>query len=400
MQFCKHIYIARGSNEVLITDLQPGLNTITIYVSISKSEYQYYTAFVIVDSSSSSPTLDVFTINGQNVLPSGSSVSVPLDTTSVTVVATATDTNNTVLILGYDNLQLGSNTVTAGVSSDGGISYTNYRATVIVESPHVTTLSVFTINGQNVLPADSSITVPFGTTSVNVVATPTYSSAGLSVTCNSVNIYIARGSNEVLITDLQPGLNTITIYVSISKSEYQYYTATVIVPATCFKEGTKILTDKGYISIENLRKGDLVKTVKHEFKAIDMIGKSTINHNVCQDRIDNQLYKCSQSEYPEMIEDLIITGAHSILVSEFKSEEKEETEKILGNIYVTDDRYRLPACVDKRASVYEEAGVYTIYHLALENDNYYMNYGIYANGLLVETSSKRYLKELSGMELL
>jgi len=29
-----------------------------------------------------------------------------------------------------------------------------------------------------------------------------------------------------------------------------------------------------------------------------------------------------------------------------------------------------------------------------------MNYGIYANGLLVETCSERNLKELSGMELL
>ena len=37
---------------------------------------------------------------------------------------------------------------------------------------------------------------------------------------------------------------------------------------------------------------------------------------------------------------------------------------------------------------------------ALENDNYYMNYGIYANGLLVETCSKRYLKELSNMTLI
>jgi hypothetical protein len=43
---------------------------------------------------------------------------------------------------------------------------------------------------------------------------------------------------------------------------------------------------------------------------------------------------------------------------------------------------------------------YTIYHFALENDNYYMNYGVYANGLLVETCSKRYLTELSNMELI
>ena len=54
-----------------------------------------------------------------------------------------------------------------------------------------TTLSVFTIDGTSVLlPNSDTITVPSSTTSVTVVATPTYSSAGLSVTCNSVNIYI------------------------------------------------------------------------------------------------------------------------------------------------------------------------------------------------------------------
>jgi hypothetical protein len=29
--------------------------------------------------------------------------------------------------------------------------------------------------------------------------------------------------------------------------------------------------------------------------------------------------------------------------------------------------------------------------MALENDDYYMNYGIYANGLLVESTSKRFM---------
>jgi hypothetical protein len=44
--------------------------------------------------------------------------------------------------------------------------------------------------------------------------------------------------------------------------------------------------------------------------------------------------------------------------------------------------------------------MYTIWHLSLENDNYYYNYGIYANGLLVETASKRMIREFSGMELI
>jgi hypothetical protein len=184
---------------------------------------------------------------------------------------------------------------------------------------------------------------------------------------------------------------------SIGKITLQYY-----FPPTCFKEDTKILTDKGYIPIQHLRKGNLIKTVKHGLLPINMIGKKEIYHPSVQDRIKEQLYKCTNDKYPEIFEDLIITGCHSILVDNFVSpEQKQLTSDIFkGEIYVTDDKYRLLACVDDRSSVYENPGNYTIYHLALENDNYYMNYGIYANGLLVETCSKRYLKELSYMDLI
>ena len=83
--------------------------------------------------------------------------------------------------------------------------------------------------------------------------------------------------------------------------------------------------------------------------------------------------------------------------------EEQEREKIIDmfdKIYVTDNKYRLPACVDTKASVYETSGTYTIYHLALENDNIYSNYGIYANGLYVESCSKRMMKDFSGMTFL
>jgi hypothetical protein len=60
----------------------------------------------------------------------------------------------------------------------------------------------------------------------------------------------------------------------------------------------------------------------------------------------------------------------------------------------------LPACIDTRAEIYSGKGEHTIYHFALENDDYYMNYGVYANGLLVETCSKRYLLEESKMTLM
>ena len=162
-----------------------------------------------------------------------------------------------------------------------------------------------------------------------------------------------------------------------------------------------ILTDKGYRAIQDLRKGDLVETYKHGLKPVNMIGKRQMYHECNSERIKDQLYVCRADQYPELTDDLVITGCHSVLVDRFvDQEQRSAVTETLGQIYLTDGKARLPACVDKRAVVYEKAGLYTIYHIALDHDDYYMNYGVYANGLLVETCSKRYLKELSNMELI
>jgi hypothetical protein len=171
----------------------------------------------------------------------------------------------------------------------------------------------------------------------------------------------------------------------------------------CFKEDTKILTDRGYIPVQDLKKGDLVKTVKDGFVPIYAIGKRQTYHPATNDRIKEQLYVYRKGEEGEEsnMEDLVITGCHSVLVDDFKNdEEKQKTEDVLKSIYVTDDKYRLPACVDDRAVVYEKQGIHTIYHFALDHYDYYMNYGIYANGLLVETCSIRHMIEISGLEMI
>ena len=197
------------------------------------------------------------------------------------------------------------------------------------------------------------------------------------------------------------GTKLVAVVEAYLTTGYIYTYAETIIPIQCFKEGSKILTDQGYKLIQNLRKGDLVKTLNHGFKPIELIGKREIHHPALKERIKDQLYQCSQDDFEEVFEPLVITGCHSILVDNFVSnEQREKVIEVNGNTYVTDRKYRLPACADPRASIYEIPGNYMIYHLALENNDYYMNYGIYANGLLVETCSKRYLKELSNMELI
>jgi len=163
----------------------------------------------------------------------------------------------------------------------------------------------------------------------------------------------------------------------------------------CFAEDTKILTEQGYVAIKELQKGDLVKTLKHGFLPVDIIGFREIYHPASKERLKDQLYQYSE----EVFEPLIMTGCHSILVDWLTQEQFDKIMEDFGHIYETDGKPRLCAYLDKRASVYEIPGTYTIYHLALENEDYYGNYGIYANGLLVESCSKRYLLEHSNMEL-
>ena len=179
----------------------------------------------------------------------------------------------------------------------------------------------------------------------------------------------------------------------------------MVINATCFLEGTKILAmDKKrimkYIPIEKLKPGMLVKTLYAGFVPIKYIGYSTIYNPGLATRVRDQLFKCTKSAYPELIEDLVLTGNHSVLVDTITDEERQQITETLGGIYVTDRKYRLPAFDDKRAVPYEQRGDFCIWNLALENEDYYANYGIYANGLLVETTSCRYIKEISRMTLI
>jgi hypothetical protein len=67
---------------------------------------------------------------------------------------------------------------------------------------------------------------------------------------------------------------------------------------------------------------------------------------------------------------------------------------------MTDYKLRLFTYLEPRAEPLEEEGEFEVWHLALENEDYFGNYGIWANGLLVETISKRGLIEFSNMELI
>jgi hypothetical protein len=271
-------------------------------------------------------------------------------------------------------------TIPSTVTSIGYVDFVNCTSLKSISIP-----SSVTNIGQSAFEGCSSLASVYFYGTQIPISSSSNQFAGISATATAYYLY---GTS---ITYLQ-ARNWFANYVIFNANALSY---------PCFKSDSLILTISGYKRVQNLKKGDLVKTAKNGFLKIDMIGKKDIIHPASSVRITNQLYKCSQPEYPDIFEPLVLTGFHSILVDYFTNQEqKEKTIEVNGHAYLTDNKYRLPACVDDRTTVYEIPGTYTIYHLALENPDYYMNYGIYANGLLVESCSKRYLKELSNMELI
>lgn len=154
----------------------------------------------------------------------------------------------------------------------------------------------------------------------------------------------------------------------------------------CFLEGTQILCENGPVPIQDLQIGDLVKTM-NGYKAIVGIKKNTLVNPGTNERTVNRLYSYDDNLY--------VTGAHSVLVDSLTQEQKEKTAKHLGlvftedveKVFVAENKCKLMSYINDKAKPWASEGVYTIWHIALENDDKNANYGIYANGYLVESCS-------------
>jgi hypothetical protein len=224
---------------------------------------------------------------------------------------------------------------------------------------------------------------------------------------NNETIYLSldAGTTWTLQYTPESGTNEATMGVSISpdgtRSVASFYSPgsyfltqgtpdlqPVSVP--CFLEGTKILChingEDQYIPIETMRPGTIVKTSRDGYKTVKLIGSRSMQNPGTGVRDKNALYLCTKEKYPDITEDLTITGCHAILVDTITEVEREGIIATLERIFITDKKYRLPACVDQRAEEVLVSGPNVVWHFALDHYHDRMNYGVYAQGLLVETS--------------
>ena len=180
-------------------------------------------------------------------------------------------------------------------------------------------------------------------------------------------------------------------------------------PFPCFLQGSKILhydpvsNEESYVPVETLRKGDLVRTFMSGYKPVSHIGWKTLENPATSQDIRDRLYGISAKQAnpdAEFDEPLYLTGRHSILQNDLTEYDLDLLRKCMGDVFVTENHYRVPIFMDSRAKPYTDNTPVTIWHFSLEHPDKKQNYGVYANGILVESSSAEYMTDHSNMELL
>jgi photosystem II stability/assembly factor-like uncharacterized protein len=172
------------------------------------------------------------------------------------------------------------------------------------------------------------------------------------------------------------------------------YTNDYPVHTLCFNKGSKILSlDNQYIPIENLKKGDFVKVYKSDnsivYKKIDKIGYNTMINDPSTPI--HCMYRMIQTKENGLIEDLILTGIHSILVDDFKKCRINNIDKMYSFDKI-EDKILLFSFLLEDFFQEKNNEKYTYYHLSLESEDETEKFGVWANGLLVETTSKNHFE--------
>jgi|Laugresubdmm15sn_1035100.scaffolds.fasta_scaffold00276_2 hypothetical protein len=178
---------------------------------------------------------------------------------------------------------------------------------------------------------------------------------------------------------------------AITIEGYKFDIDDLIDEPSCFNEDTMILclnaeNMEEYIKIKELKKGNLVKTYKSGYRKILDIGKNVLLNN--PNSWEKSMFIMKKTIDNNLIDNLIITGWHSILVDELGIYENENTKR-LSEIKKIKDKYFLLSSVSNDFSQIVTNSIFTYFHFTLENDDDDDEFfGVYANGCLVEIPSK------------
>lgn len=212
--------------------------------------------------------------------------------------------------------------------------------------------------------------------------------------------YVISDANTITFNNVSSGVSGDIPYSLTSDPSTDSYNDTLTVEVICYAKGTKILCindDKEiYIPIEYITEGSLIKTYKHGPKI--MIAKLHLKFRPSLKPGTSALYKLPQHEMAPNVpfEDLYVSGGHSILVDNIDEATKLKLIKVWGKNYcmVLDGKNKVLACCNSDLFDHvKDTTLVDIYQIILENDNPAGHYGVYANGVLSETTCQAYLSK-------
>jgi len=252
---------------------------------------------------------------------------------------------------------------------------------------------IIPVNGNNYVIIDTNMNYVSGILNYN--------------SANEKNIFTFTFNNLIL----PGGANNLYIFNITTGEILQGSNIFIRVPVVCFYKGTKILClingKDTYIPIEKIGQGTLIKTYKRGYRKVkyNIMGKlnNTKDHSI------DKLFKLSRKRFPELglIDDLYVTGSHALLHDSLNEREIILMKKVIQmaatnykSIYNAkiEDKYKLLAYHDERFEEIMMNSTFEIYHIVLENDDKNFNYGIYANGVLAESTDEITLMRMKGFE--
>ena len=157
----------------------------------------------------------------------------------------------------------------------------------------------------------------------------------------------------------------------------------------CFNEGTKILCLTKYLMeeyrlVQDLIVGDLVKAYMNDYKPIKNIIQGFFINN--PKNRSNCMYIMKKTENNGLIEDLIVTGNHGILLDEKDVNEEEQKKNPEWANFKVDDKVNCITGVSSKFEQITDNELYKYYHFSLDNgDGKRKRFGVWANGVLMET---------------
>ncbi len=198
------------------TGLVAGSNTLSVKVTAVNGTEFTHTVTLFVALPSADTGIKSIKVNGATVAVDGT-ITVPALTSSVVVETLTSDPEATASVSGRTGLVGGNNTVTVVVTAANGTSTKSYSVTVrvLVLSSDVT-LKNFTVNAQAFVEG-LSVSVPFGTRSVDVVAETTEAAAKFIVLGNGT---LKTGTNNVTlrVTAVDGTTKDYVVVVNVLKS--------------------------------------------------------------------------------------------------------------------------------------------------------------------------------------